>query len=106
MNTDQQIYQVAAQLLAENKTPTVALIRARLPANVPLAIVIKGLQVWQKNPDIAPMTAPIDIENKADSTAITQETIRQLITEAVTPLQQQIIALKAEITILKKALVK
>lgn len=102
MSIDQQIYQIAAKLSAENKTPTVALIRARLPTNVPLARVIKGLQVFQSNPEIASMPAPEVESQHRGSNELTQAVIEQLITLAVTPLKAEINHLKREVELLKK----
>ncbi|WP_369925939.1 hypothetical protein [Photobacterium sp. NCIMB 13483] len=45
----QEIEQVIASLVAENKQPSTALIKARLTTPLPIPIIIKALQAWQKN---------------------------------------------------------
>jgi hypothetical protein len=46
-----RIILIAQQLAKEGKTPNTALIKARLPKNVPLPAIIQGLQLWKDNPN-------------------------------------------------------
>ncbi|WNC67201.1 hypothetical protein RI845_11805 [Thalassotalea nanhaiensis] len=99
MSSDHEIYQIAAQLAAENKTPTVALIKARLTQSLPLAKVIKGLQSWQNNPKIAETSTPeVKTPRKADENTLTLAEVESLIEQAITPLKAEIERLKAKIS--------
>ncbi|SMY18087.1 MULTISPECIES: hypothetical protein [Photobacterium] len=44
-----EIEQAIKQLVIENKQPSVALIKARLTTSLPIPVIIKALQAWQKN---------------------------------------------------------
>ena len=57
MNTS-EIIEICRQLDSEGKTPSVALIKARLIKPVPLPIVIAGLKQWQANPKAKSGPAP------------------------------------------------
>lgn len=99
MSSDHEIYQIAAQLAAENKTPTVALIKARLSQSLPLAKVIKGLQTWQNNPKIAETSKPEVKKTKTDNkSSLTMADVERLINQAIAPLQAEIKELKAKLT--------
>lgn len=45
----QEIEQAIASLVAGNKQPSIALIKARLTTPLPIPVIIKALQAWQKN---------------------------------------------------------
>jgi len=102
-----RIILIAQQLSREGKVPTTALVKARLPKNVPLPVIIQGLKVWKENPQkeiSAPtesaLTADIDNENSGSLDALLDARIKQ----ALTPLITQIDKLKAEIAALQKQL--
>ncbi len=46
----ERIILIAQQLSREGKVPNTALIKARLPKNVPLPMIIQGLKMWKENP--------------------------------------------------------
>ena len=103
----ERIILVAQQLSREGKVPTTALLKARLPKNVPLPVIIQGLKAWKENPQkeiSAPtesaLTADIDNENSGSLDALLDARIKQ----ALTPLITQIDKLKAEIAALQKQL--
>lgn len=99
MSSEHEIYQIAAQLAAENKTPTVALIKARLSQSLPLARVIKGLQTWQNNPKIAETSKPeVKIQNRSNENTLTITDVELLIKQAIAPLQLEIERLKAKLS--------
>ncbi|KGJ90549.1 hypothetical protein [Thalassotalea sp. ND16A] len=100
MNQNHEIYQIAAALAAEHKTPSVALIKARLSQSLPLAQIIKGLQIWQSNPAIADTSTAPDIKPKTDKTTgdvLTKAEVEQLISQAIAPLVAEIHLLKARL---------
>ncbi|MDN3652595.1 hypothetical protein QWY77_07440 [Thalassotalea ponticola] len=99
MDTLQQIYQACSALQKQNKTPSVALLKARLAAGTPLAVIIKGLQAWQKNPALGDVALD---PRKEQTTDATQDPLDKRISEAIRPLQQQIDALSKQIDELKK----
>ncbi|PSU22242.1 hypothetical protein [Photobacterium phosphoreum] len=45
----QEIEQAIASLVSDNKQPSIALIKARLTTPLPIPVIIKALQAWQKN---------------------------------------------------------
>lgn len=45
----QEIEQTIASLVSDNKQPSIALIKARLTTPLPIPVIIKALQAWQKN---------------------------------------------------------
>lgn len=47
-----EIYRIAYQLNAEGKTPSVALIRARLTTPTALPVIIQALQQWKSTPEL------------------------------------------------------
>lgn len=99
MSSNHEIYQIAAQLAAENKTPTVALIKARLSNSLPLAQVIKGLQAWQNNPKLAEISKQeIKVQKVAHESTITMTQVEELIRQAIAPLQLEIEQLKAKLS--------
>lgn len=104
-----RIILIAQQLSKEGKVPTTALLKARLPKNVPLPTIIQGLKMWKDNPqkeiDIPTepaLTACAGSENSGSFDALLDARIKQ----ALTPLISQINELKSEITELQKQLTK
>jgi len=100
-----KIILIAQQIAREGKTPNTAMIKARLPKNVPLPTIIQGLKQWQETPDkeLYIGTEPTLIttaEEKKDSVDMLIET---KINEMLMPLKNEIQQLKAEIKILKES---
>lgn len=100
---------IAQQLSREGKVPSTALMKARLPKDVPLPAIIQGLRMWKENPQkeisapIEPaLTACTGSENSASFDALLDARIKL----ALTPLIAQIDALKNEITALQKQLTR
>ena len=103
----ENIILIAQQLSLQGKTPTTALIKARLPKNVSLPMIIQGLKMWRENPhkDISLATKPsiatnADNENNPSFDALLDSRIKQ----ALTPLVAQINELKVEIAALHRQL--
>jgi hypothetical protein len=59
---------IAQQIAKEGKTPNTAMIKARLPKNVPLPNIIQGLKLWHENPNREIVTNTKSL-SKADSDA-------------------------------------
>lgn len=104
-----RIILIAQQLSKEGKVPTTALIKARLPKNTPLPVIIQGLKEWKENPhkeiDIPTepaLTACTDSESSGSFDALLDAKIKQ----ALTPLIAQIDELKTEIAALQKQLTR
>ena len=96
MSSNYEIQQIAIALAAEHKTPTVALIKARLTSSMPLAVIIKGLQYWQRNPE--PLKEPTPkINGQKSKDALGSEQVQQAIKMAITPLLVEIEMLKKRI---------
>lgn len=100
-----RIILVAQQLIKEGKTPNTALIKARLPKNIPLPHIIQGLKLWQENPN---KQVNIPTEPSLTTAATSQEMgsideiINSKIALAIVPLKKEINELKAQIDVLKK----
>lgn len=100
-----RIILIAQQLSKEGKNPNTALIKARLPKNTPLPMIIQGLKLWQDNPNkeiINPsepaISASLESENKGAFDLLLEQKIEQMIK----PLLSEINLLKDQISQLKK----
>ncbi|WP_372881456.1 hypothetical protein [Psychromonas sp.] len=102
-----RIILIAQQIAKEGKIPTTALIKARLPKNVPLPAIIQGLKMWNDNPD-KEINIPADI--REDGNRDKQKSIDALIdakiAQAIAPLTKQIDMLTNQLIDLKKQLKK
>jgi hypothetical protein len=99
-----RIILIAQQLHREGKTPTTSLIKARLPKNTPLPTIIQGLKMWQDNPT-KKVNTPTEPSLKNDDSgpiggSIDQQ-IDDRIKQAITPLEEEINALKIQIKTLE-----
>ena len=102
MSSNYEIQQIAIALAAEHKTPTVALIKARLTSSIPLAAIIKGLQYWHRNPE--PLKEPAPNKNAQKSkAALGSAQVQQAIKMAITPLLVEIEMLKKRIEKLEES---
>lgn len=95
------ILQIAAQLQAEGKTPSVALIKARLSDPKPIPEIISGLQRWRNQ---QAGTQPIDDEKT--ETSPTAPAMSAELAYWLVPMQQEIQQLKHEVVQLRLALVQ
>ena len=99
------VLQIAQQLHAEGKQPTVALIKARLPAPCPMPDVISGLQRWRQQS--APANQPPHpAADSAKSQAPTPPAVTaQMATAAeVQQLRDEVACLREEIVMLRRSL--
>jgi len=104
-----RIIAIAQQLSKEGKVPNTALIKARLPKNVPLPVIIQGLKIWKENPHkqvemtaIAPSGSAAQHSNSGSLDTLLDAKIAQ----ALTPLHAQIDKLQTELNNLQKQLNK
>jgi hypothetical protein len=63
-----EIYRIAYQLNAEGKTPSVALIRARLSTPTSLPVIIQALQKWKLTPELGKEVGAAE-ESQSQTTA-------------------------------------
>ncbi len=103
------VMQIAKQLHAEGKQPSVALVKARLPAPCPMPDVISGLQRWrqQTSPAAAQADEPAATEHEmqspqqpSDSPASAAEV--QLLRDEVASLREEIVMLRRSIRLLNE----
>ena len=102
-----RIILIAQQLAKEGKTPNTALIKARLPKNTPLPAIIQGLKLWQDEPNKQINTPTEPTLTGATAQQIQgsiDEIINSKITQAITPLKEEIMRLKAQIETLKNSM--
>lgn len=93
----EQIILIAQQLSQEGKVPNTALIKARLPKNVPLPTIIEGLKLWQKNPQQeanAQRDENLQEPKEASLNSELEALIEAKIEQALAPLHAEIKALK------------
>lgn len=100
-----RIILIAQQIAKEGKTPNTAMIKARLPKNVPLPAIIQGLKMWQDNPNkqIDKPTEPALINNAATEFGSLDQLLAAKIEQQLAPLKDQIEQLKAELKTLKES---
>lgn len=109
----ENVMQIATQLAAEGKQPSVALIKARLPAPCPMPVVIQALQRWRSQQggaatqkddtpkaDTAAATPTGWPDNWVEAKASVQQRL-QLQDEEIRSLREALAALQAEIRTLK-----
>lgn len=102
-----RIILIAQQLSKEGKTPNTALIKSRLPKNVPLPMIIQGLKLWKDNPQkeiLSPtaLTAGTANENSSSFDTLIELRIEQKIKLIIEPLTAEIKELKEQIKLLQK----
>ncbi|MCP4321785.1 MAG: hypothetical protein GY787_08025 [Alteromonadales bacterium] len=100
-----RIILIAQQIAKEGKTPNTAMVKARLPKNVPLPTIIQGLKLWQENPnkEIETATEPALIANTKSESGSFDILLEAKIKEMLTPLKDEIEQLKAELKLLKES---
>ena len=102
-----RIILVAQQLAKEGKIPNTALIKARLPKNTPLPVIIQGLKLWQENPNKqidTPTELALTGATMQQMTGSIDEMINLKIAQAITPLTAEINELKNQLIILKNSI--
>ncbi|CAM4306301.1 hypothetical protein [Pseudoalteromonas byunsanensis] len=52
------VQKAIADLVAEGKTPSVALTKARLSGSIPMPVIIAGISAYKNNPDIVTQPLP------------------------------------------------
>ncbi|MEI6897157.1 MAG: hypothetical protein V5786_06695 [Psychromonas sp.] len=99
-----RIILIAQQLAKEGKIPNTAMVKARLPKNIPLPTIIQGLKLWQKHPnkDIKIPTEPALIANEKIEMGSFDALLEIKITTMLAPLKAEIEQLKAEINTIKE----
>tara|TARA_R110001583_G_scaffold10698_6_gene49132 strand:- start:1970 stop:2305 length:336 start_codon:yes stop_codon:yes gene_type:complete len=107
-----RIILIAQQIAKEGKTPNTAMIKARLPKNVPLPAIIQGLKLWHENPnrEIVASTESLtttNAETEMDRFEALLNTKVEALVEAkvmkiIKPLENEIRQLKFELKALKE----
>lgn len=100
-----RIILIAQQIAKEGKTPNTAMLKARLPKNVPLPAIIQGLKLWQDNPnkEIDTPTEPALIANAKTESGSFDILLESKIAEMLRPLEDEIKQLKTELNALKES---
>ena len=100
-----RIIVIAQQIAKEGKVPTTALIKARLPKNIPLPTIIQGLKIWASNPDkVINIPTEITPSENEENTKSTDALIDAKIKQAIAPLAKQIDILTKQLIDLKNQL--
>jgi len=100
-----KIILIAQQLAQEGKTPNTAMIKSRLPKNVPLPTIIEGLRLWKETPNkqiMIPNEAPV-VSNEAVNMGSFDVLLEAKIDALLSPLKDEIEQLKSEIQALKES---
>jgi hypothetical protein len=96
---------IAQQIAKEGKQPNTALIKARLPKNVPLPAIIQGLKMWMNDPHkVINTPTEVTASENLDSRTRTETLIDTKINQAITPLIKQVELLTKQLVDLKKQL--
>ncbi|GAB3216053.1 hypothetical protein [Pseudaeromonas pectinilytica] len=97
------VMQIARQLHAEGKQPSVALIKARLPAPCPMPDVITGIQRWRQQAtsnagEEQPIAAarPLNPEQSVDPLQVEIQQLR----DEVSQLREEVVMLRRSIRIM------
>ncbi|MGB2078682.1 MAG: hypothetical protein ACPHV3_02780 [Vibrio sp.] len=88
----QTLTQVLQSLSDEGKTPTVALVKARLPMNVPMPAIITAIKTWQNKKQVP----------KVEIAAQEKPQLDPAVEQALEAMQQKINQLEARITQLER----
>lgn len=104
---------IANQLANAGKKPTVALIKGKLPAPVPLPQIISTLKNWQHEPEncsLAALQALKDTTSNSDKDTdvnlnkdkgLSIEQVNVLIEQALAPIKKELAAVKLQLQQLK-----
>jgi hypothetical protein len=96
---------IAQQIAKEGKQPNTALIKARLPKNVPLPAIIRGLKMWMNDPHKAiNILTEVKASENLDSSTTIDPLIDTKINKAIAPLIKQVETLSKQLADLKKQL--
>ena len=100
-----RIILISQQISKEGKTPNIAMIKARLPKNIPLPAIIQGLKLWQENPnkEILGATEPALIANAKTEMGSFDILLEAKIAGMLAHLKDEIEQLKAELKTLKES---
>ncbi|MEH6454259.1 MAG: hypothetical protein V7782_14610 [Psychromonas sp.] len=103
----ERIILIAQQLVREGKVPNTALVKSRLPKNIPLPAIVAGLKVWASDPNREinvptqlALTAAPNSENATSFDALFELKINQ----AIAPLSAEIESLKKQLNVLQEQL--
>ncbi|MBF8998969.1 hypothetical protein [Vibrio nitrifigilis] len=86
-----ELKQIFSSIEAQGKTPTVALVKARLSSSVPIPAIISAIKSWKSAARIPKVEIAAQIEKTAE------EKITQL-EQQVQDLTQRVIALEAQLS--------
>ncbi|ABM02674.1 conserved hypothetical protein [Psychromonas ingrahamii 37] len=96
---------IAQQIAKEGKQPNTALIKARLPKNVPLPTIIQGLKMWINDPHkVINIPTEVTASENLDSNTTIETLIDTKINQAIAPLIKQVELLTKQLVDLKKQL--
>ncbi|WP_094752290.1 hypothetical protein [Psychromonas sp. CD1] len=98
-----RIIAIAQQLSKEGKTPNTALIKARLPKNIALPLIIEGLRLWRDDPYQEIHLEKFNTVPPDTSKKNLDALIKMQIDEKLAPLYTQIKALQQRIILLEES---
>jgi hypothetical protein len=95
MTISDEISIIANQLANQGKTPSVALIKGKLSQPTPLPKIIAVLKTWQHEPSFIKINSEESETVEPANTDVDNATLSRLISEAISPLQQEIKEIKS-----------
>ena len=99
------VMQIARQLHAEGKQPSVALIKARLPAPCPMPDVITGIQRWRQQAAASqPADSPLDPQISIQPTSPEPEITPASLQADVQQLRDEVAQLREEVVMLRRGI--
>lgn len=100
-----KIILIAQQLSKEGKVPSTALIKSRLPKNIPLPLIIQGLKMWKENPQKEREIASLPATQINGAERVSLDLLLEIkINQALTPLLAEIKSLHTEVAHLQQQL--
>ncbi|GIU13566.1 DNA-binding protein [Shewanella sp. MBTL60-007] len=105
MSPLEQVLSAAKKISDEGRTPTLALVKSKLGSNIPMPILIQGLQQFKamSADDIKTLSADCSVQPAEDAAELS---IAANQADKITRLEQELTELKAEFNLLKKQLNK
>lgn len=97
----QHVINACSALVKAGKTPSIALVKTKLPHKVPLAIIVKGITQYQANPNLATQTSEKPEATLAPSSEAQAVTVPCSCAHQVLQLEQQVAMLTRELTNLR-----
>jgi len=93
------IIDICQSLTKEGKKPTTALVKTRLPHPLPLAQVLKGIQMFQANPNVE-VSPPVEVKENMNGDCQCAPQLHAL-EQQISELRKQVTTLQVQVQALR-----